>query len=135
MATDRLLASLHDPIRLAEDAIALDLLSGGRIEMTLGIGYRPHEYEMFGIEKSKRVPILEEARLMLNDMQRRLAAEFFGTFWLVFGVCGSALLSAGFPGAGYGFIALAVGLRLVGLRGGGRRPGVRTRLRRSSTTV
>jgi alkanesulfonate monooxygenase SsuD/methylene tetrahydromethanopterin reductase-like flavin-dependent oxidoreductase (luciferase family) len=55
-----LIAVLHDPLRLAEDLAVLDLISGGRIEMTLGIGYRPHEYEMFGIEKSKRVPILEE---------------------------------------------------------------------------
>src|SRR5438445_118390 len=33
VATDRLAASLHDPIRLAEDAIALDLLSGGRVSL------------------------------------------------------------------------------------------------------
>ena len=31
-------------------------VSGGRVEMTLGLGYRPHEYDMFGVEKSKRVP-------------------------------------------------------------------------------
>ena len=31
------------------------------------------------------------------DMPRRLGAEFFGTFWLTFAGCGSAVLAAGFP--------------------------------------
>ena len=55
-----LLAVLHHPLRLAEDLAVLDLISGGRVEATLGIGYRPHEYEMMGVKKARRVPILEE---------------------------------------------------------------------------
>lgn len=45
----------------------------------------------------------------------KLAAEFFGTFWLVFGVCGSAVLSATFPGVGIGLlgVSLAVGLTVL----------------------
>ncbi len=45
-------------------------------------------------------------------MFRKLAAECFGTFWLVFGGCGSAVLAAGFPELGIGFagVALAFGL-------------------------
>ena len=54
-----LLAPLHDPIRLAEDLAVLDLISNGRVEVTLGLGYRPHEYRMFGIDKRKRVQQLE----------------------------------------------------------------------------
>ena len=48
-------------------------------------------------------------------MSRRALAEFFGTFWLVFGGCGSAVLAAGFPGFGIGFagVALAFGLTLL----------------------
>ena len=48
-------------------------------------------------------------------MCRRLSAEFFGTFWLVFGGCGSALLAAGFPGVGIGFagVSLAFGLTVL----------------------
>jgi len=48
-------------------------------------------------------------------MQRKLAAEFIGTFWLVLGGCGSAVLAAGFPGLGIGFagVALAFGLTVL----------------------
>jgi aquaporin Z len=52
---------------------------------------------------------------MLNDMQRRLTAEFFGTFWLVFGGCGSAVVAAGYPQLGIGFtgVAFAFGLTVL----------------------
>jgi len=45
----------------------------------------------------------------------RYGAEFFGTFWLVLGGCGSAVLAAAFPGLGIGFagVALAFGLTLL----------------------
>ncbi|RUM95576.1 aquaporin Z [Pseudaminobacter arsenicus] len=48
-------------------------------------------------------------------MSRRLFAELLGTFWLVFGGCGSAVLAAGFPDLGIGFlgVALAFGLTVL----------------------
>ena len=48
-------------------------------------------------------------------MTKKLAAEFFGTFWLVFGGCGSAVLAAAFPELGIGFtgVALAFGLTVL----------------------
>lgn len=48
-------------------------------------------------------------------MTRKLAAEFFGTFWLVFGGCGSAVLAAAFPNLGIGFagVSLAFGLTVL----------------------
>lgn len=48
-------------------------------------------------------------------MGRRLAAESIGTFWLVFGGCGSAVIAAGFPQVGIGLlgVALAFGLTLL----------------------
>jgi len=53
--------------------------------------------------------------MMRNDMQRRLAAEAVGTFWLVFGGCGSAVLAAAFPQLGIGFtgVAFAFGLTVL----------------------
>lgn len=46
---------------------------------------------------------------------RKLFAEFFGTYWLVFGGCGSALFAAGYPNLGIGFagVALAFGLTVL----------------------
>jgi len=49
------------------------------------------------------------------SLSKKLGAEFFGTFWLVLGGCGSAVLAAGFPDLGIGFmgVALAFGLTVL----------------------
>jgi len=48
-------------------------------------------------------------------LSKRAAAEFFGTFWLVFGGCGSAVVAAAYPQLGIGFVgvAFAFGLTLL----------------------
>ena len=48
-------------------------------------------------------------------LSKRAIAEFIGTFWLVFGGCGSAVLAAAFPGLGIGFVgvSLAFGLTVL----------------------
>ncbi len=50
---------------------------------------------------------------MQPDMSRRAAAEFFGTFWLVFGGCGAAVLAAAFPNLGIGFLGVAFAFGLT----------------------
>jgi aquaporin Z len=49
------------------------------------------------------------------SLRQRITAEFIGTFWLVFGGCGSAVLAAAYPGLGIGFlgVALAFGLTVL----------------------
>ena len=49
------------------------------------------------------------------DSSKKIAAEFIGTFWLVLGGCGSAVLAAGVPDVGIGYlgVALAIGLTLT----------------------
>jgi len=49
------------------------------------------------------------------SLSKRAIAEFFGTFWLVFGGCGAAVLDAAFPQLGIGFlgVALAFGLTVL----------------------
>jgi aquaporin Z len=50
---------------------------------------------------------------MGNDLPRRSVAEFFGTFWLVFGGCGAAVLAAGFPNLGIGFVGVSLAFDLT----------------------
>ena len=67
VATDRLAASLHDPIRLAEDAIALDLMSGGRFVLGLSLCYRDEEFRGFGVDRAGDAERLEAVALFLRD--------------------------------------------------------------------
>jgi aquaporin Z len=46
-------------------------------------------------------------------MTKKLAAEFLGTFWLVFGGCGAAVLAAAFPNTGIGFLGVAFAFGLT----------------------
>ena len=56
------LAPLHGhPLRLAEDLAVVDNLSGGRVEIGLGQGYRPAEFEMFGWPYARRTSAFEES--------------------------------------------------------------------------
>lgn len=65
----------------------------------------------FNFQIKKYKPKLD----LMENMTKRLFAEFFGTFWLVLGGCGSAVLAAAFPELGIGFVgvALAFGLTVV----------------------
>jgi hypothetical protein len=50
-----LLVTMYNPLRLAEDLAVLDIISNGRLRMTAGMGYRPHEFEMFGVDFKTRL--------------------------------------------------------------------------------
>jgi aquaporin Z len=50
---------------------------------------------------------------MQADLSRRVVAEFFGTFWLVLGGCGAAVLAAAFPALGIGFLGVAFAFGLT----------------------
>ena len=56
-----LVVTLHHPLRAAEDLAVLDLLSGGRVAVVLGAGYRVPEYQMFGVDWKRRPSMMEEA--------------------------------------------------------------------------
>lgn len=60
MNISALLVPLYDPIRLAEDIAVVDQLSGGRISIVAGLGYRPSEYAMVGQEWPKRGRRMDE---------------------------------------------------------------------------
>ncbi|AKN70047.1 luciferase [Streptomyces sp. PBH53] len=65
---------LHDPLRLAEDIAVLDLLSGGRLVTVAGIGYRPEEYDLFGVDWRRRGRIQDE---LLETLLKAWSGEEF----------------------------------------------------------
>ncbi|MBI4517607.1 MAG: LLM class flavin-dependent oxidoreductase [Deltaproteobacteria bacterium] len=72
--TGALLLPLHDPLRIAEDAATLDRLSGGRLILGLGMGYRPLEFDGLASEKRTRGARLVE---MIQLVQQALSQERF----------------------------------------------------------
>lgn len=56
-----MLAPLYHPVRLAEEAAMVSVLSGGRYDLGIGMGYSELEYEAFGVKMRHRPSLLEEA--------------------------------------------------------------------------
>lgn len=69
-----LLALMYDPVKLAEDMIVLDHLSQGRVSYTIGLGYRPEEFSMFGVDATRRGAIMDER---LSVLRRALDGDRF----------------------------------------------------------
>lgn len=67
-----LLLLMYDPIKLAEDLNVLDHLSRGRVSATIGLGYRPEEFAMFGVDRSQRGAEMEER---IGVLQAALAGD------------------------------------------------------------
>ena len=72
--TDICLMPFNHPLRLAEDLAVLDNLSGGRVEVGLGMGYAPHEFKGFGFPVSRRVSLMEEG---IEVLQKCFSGERF----------------------------------------------------------
>lgn len=74
ISTDITLLPFQHPLRLAEDLAVLDNLSGGRMEVGVGMGYAPHEFTGFGVPRSRRVSLTEEG---VEVLQRAFAGGRF----------------------------------------------------------
>lgn len=61
LGTNLMILPLHNPVRIAEDAATLSLLTGGRFDLGVGIGYREMEFTEFGRELKQRPSLVEEA--------------------------------------------------------------------------
>jgi alkanesulfonate monooxygenase SsuD/methylene tetrahydromethanopterin reductase-like flavin-dependent oxidoreductase (luciferase family) len=60
IGTSVLLLPFHDPLRVAEDAAVVDILSGGRLDLGIGLGYRAEEFPVFGFPLRQRPSRFEE---------------------------------------------------------------------------
>lgn len=96
------LAPLYQPVRFAEDCAVLDILSGGRLEMGLAIGYRKREYAAAGIDFTKRGRIFDEWLQIVTRLWGGEEVTLNGQFFTVTG----AMLS---PPAPRGRIPLYLG--------------------------
>lgn len=61
VGTNIIVSALHDPVRLAEDATAIALLTGDRFELGVGLGYHQLEYEAFGRRLKQRPSLFEDS--------------------------------------------------------------------------
>jgi alkanesulfonate monooxygenase SsuD/methylene tetrahydromethanopterin reductase-like flavin-dependent oxidoreductase (luciferase family) len=86
IGTSVLLAPLHHPIALAEAASVVDNLSGGRLVLGLGLGYRAEELAAFGVLKSERGARLDETIELLRQAFGGEVIEHDGRFFPVHGV-------------------------------------------------
>lgn len=77
-SSDICLLPFSHPVRLAEDLAVLDNLSGGRIEIGVGMGYAPHEFRGFGIPLPQRVSRTEEGLEVLRRCFRGERFSFHG---------------------------------------------------------
>ncbi len=69
-----LLAPFHHPLRLAEDAAFIDVISGGRLRLGIGLGYRAEEFEVLGVPRRQRLGRTLEA---IEIMRRAWTGERF----------------------------------------------------------
>ena len=77
-SSDICLLPFTNPVRLAEDLAVLDNLSGGRIELGVGMGYAPHEFRGFGMPLPQRVSRTEEGLEVLRRCFRGDRFSFRG---------------------------------------------------------
>src|ERR671934_3158129 len=74
LGTGVVLTPFHHPLRLAEDAATVDLISGGRLILGLGLGWRQEEFRMFGVPIRERVGRTTET---VEILRRAWTAERF----------------------------------------------------------
>jgi probable F420-dependent oxidoreductase len=85
LGTDILVAAFHNPVRLAEDAALLDVMSGGRFTLGIAIGYKPDEFSLYGVELEKRGARFEEQLAIVKSLWTQERTSFKGTYYTIDG--------------------------------------------------
>jgi len=86
IGTNVLLLPLHHPIRVAEDAATVDVLSNGRLDLGVGQGYAPGEFAGYGISRSERASRLEEGLEVISGAWTQASYSHSGQHWQLDGV-------------------------------------------------
>ena len=85
LGTDILVAPFYHPVRLAEDAAMLDVMSGGRFVLGIAIGYKPDEFALYGAALEKRGARFEEQLAIMNGLWTQESVSFAGSYYTVNG--------------------------------------------------
>ena len=85
LGTDILVAPFYHPVRLAEDAVMLDVMSGGRFVLGIAIGYKPDEFALYGAALEKRGARFEEQLAIMKALWTGERVDFRGTYYTVEG--------------------------------------------------
>jgi alkanesulfonate monooxygenase SsuD/methylene tetrahydromethanopterin reductase-like flavin-dependent oxidoreductase (luciferase family) len=81
LVTSVMIAPFYHPVVLAEELATLDVVSGGRLIVGLGAGYRPREFELLGVPVQQRYAMLEEAIEIICKTWLPEPFSVDGTFW------------------------------------------------------
>lgn len=86
LGTQPLVLPLHNPVLAAEQAAVVDVLSGGRLILGMGAGFRDGDFEAVGIDRKERGGRSEEALSIITRAMRGEAFDYQGKFYNVKGV-------------------------------------------------
>lgn len=83
LGTNVTVLPLHDPVKVAERAAVLDVLTGGSFRLGVSLGWRDEEFEAFGIPNEERAPRLSEGIELLSRLLSEESVTFEGEFFSV----------------------------------------------------
>jgi len=86
IGTNLMLLPLADPVRLAEDAATLSILTGGRFDLGVGLGYRQLEFDYFARKLSQRPSLMEEGVAIIRQAWSGEPVHFAGKRFRVEGL-------------------------------------------------
>jgi alkanesulfonate monooxygenase SsuD/methylene tetrahydromethanopterin reductase-like flavin-dependent oxidoreductase (luciferase family) len=81
LGTNLTLLPLHNPVELAEASAFLDVITGGKFLLGVGLGYRPEEFQMYGVPMSERVSRFNEAVGIIRRLWSEDRVTHSGRHW------------------------------------------------------
>jgi probable F420-dependent oxidoreductase len=86
IGTGVLLLPLHNPVRVAEDGATIDILSAGRFELGVGVGYRPIEFDGLGVARNERGSRTDEGLEIIRRLWSGETLTFRGRHFQLDGI-------------------------------------------------